>query len=456
MLKQMNVAELRPGMMVTQVIEQNGPVKIRRVGLVKSEAMIKGLTEMGVSTVEVDLSQSLVVDNDAEDLAIKTQNPKSTPTRRLIDNDRQVEQVDRQLSQQFHNSLFMPAIEEMPSVFQLYAKPISFVAAFAILGFSLGFLVMQSPKLVNLLQTSNDQLTSAGKVEQSVSQSTPQSTSLNRNSANTGQSNKLSTISSDDGPTSDTDVLPNTETTSVNQLSENDETNPLAVSSENNQAEIGTNNSDSETNENAVSIDEQAPVTYVNGVALQSGERVLGYQGEEENSSGITETNDNGVLSDVDRIEIETGGRVINNPNEASNADTFSDLLRRVNEAAAEVKESEPLPNDPNFLPSDTFLSDDNPAPSSANQNGQSVTTPTRYQRLDELPLDIQNVLPSMSFSAHMFASEPEDRWVRVNSLRRQENEFITDGLRIFEIQSDKVILEYRGERFSMNALSDW
>ena len=56
MLKVIPIKELQPGMMITRVVEQNGPVKIRKVGLVRSEDMITGLAEMGVLTVEIILN----------------------------------------------------------------------------------------------------------------------------------------------------------------------------------------------------------------------------------------------------------------------------------------------------------------------------------------------------------------------------------------------------------------
>ena len=48
------IAELKPGMVIIRITEQNGPVKIRKSGLVSSDAMVQGLAEMGVQEVEVD------------------------------------------------------------------------------------------------------------------------------------------------------------------------------------------------------------------------------------------------------------------------------------------------------------------------------------------------------------------------------------------------------------------
>jgi general secretion pathway protein B len=64
--------------------------------------------------------------------------------------------------------------------------------------------------------------------------------------------------------------------------------------------------------------------------------------------------------------------------------------------------------------------------------------------------------LPAMTFSAHMYASLPENRWVRVNGLRMVEGDYIDDQLQIVNIEPQRVILSFRENVFSMNALTDW
>ena len=48
------IENLVPGMVIVQITKQNGPVKIRKSGLVTSDAMVQGLSEMGVQEVEID------------------------------------------------------------------------------------------------------------------------------------------------------------------------------------------------------------------------------------------------------------------------------------------------------------------------------------------------------------------------------------------------------------------
>lgn len=55
-----------------------------------------------------------------------------------------------------------------------------------------------------------------------------------------------------------------------------------------------------------------------------------------------------------------------------------------------------------------------------------------------------------------MFASDAADRWVRVNGQELKEGDWLNDNLRIVSIQSQHVILAYKGQEFSMRALTDW
>jgi len=55
-----------------------------------------------------------------------------------------------------------------------------------------------------------------------------------------------------------------------------------------------------------------------------------------------------------------------------------------------------------------------------------------------------------------MYASNPQDRWVRVNGRRLSEGDLITEDLSIVEIAPENIVLTFKGSRFTMNALSDW
>ena len=76
--------------------------------------------------------------------------------------------------------------------------------------------------------------------------------------------------------------------------------------------------------------------------------------------------------------------------------------------------------------------------------------------RIDQLPEWVKGELPSMAFSAHMYASLPSERWVRVNGQNKREGELIDNKVSIVQISAQHVILNYAGHEFSMLAMTDW
>jgi len=58
MLKVIDIGELRPGMFVNQVTEQQGLLKIKSKGIVKTESAIEVLKNKGILQLEIDLSKS--------------------------------------------------------------------------------------------------------------------------------------------------------------------------------------------------------------------------------------------------------------------------------------------------------------------------------------------------------------------------------------------------------------
>ena len=76
--------------------------------------------------------------------------------------------------------------------------------------------------------------------------------------------------------------------------------------------------------------------------------------------------------------------------------------------------------------------------------------------RIDQLPAWVMTELPNMAFSAHMYASDKADRWVRVNGNRLVEGDVIDGKVRIIDIAPQHLILVYQNHEFSMAALTDW
>jgi len=412
MLKEIAIADLKPGMMVTRVIAQHGPVKIRKVGMIRSEDMLKGLREMGVTKVEVDLSQSLGLEEEVEPNKQQNEVSSATATQRLVASKKRVADVDRQLSQQFHRSLFLPAVEQMPSKWNLYGKPYAILSACIVAGLVIGFSVVQAPKWMS--NTSNDVLqTGPVNIKQDNSNAVkqeavkPENTLENSQVASSSQAVEKEPLNKDNiasAPSNADDAnAPNN--APINTPSK---TPKQAVSSSVDQPAEPTTNEES-----------PPELVSMNGVLVESGQQVLGYQ-----APGIDEP------EPVQQI----GSRQVSQNSDIKSPVSNSDLLRRIQQAADEI--------------------DSRPASTPAEP--VHVTDLNDLPRIDQLAPAVLTQMPGMSFSAHMYATNQLDRWVRVNGRRLSEGDFIVNDLQLLRIEPDKVVLSFRGNDFTMNALSDW
>jgi general secretion pathway protein B len=143
MLKQINIQDLQPGMVIVRIIEQNGPVNIKKSGLVTSQDMVQGLIEMGIQQLEVDPDQTVEVE------APKI---KKSATRRMLESNQVTStRIDDGLSEQFHRSLFLPSAQSIPSAWQFYAKRYSLAAFIALGGLCLGWTLANHQEILTLL-----------------------------------------------------------------------------------------------------------------------------------------------------------------------------------------------------------------------------------------------------------------------------------------------------------------
>ncbi len=68
-----------------------------------------------------------------------------------------------------------------------------------------------------------------------------------------------------------------------------------------------------------------------------------------------------------------------------------------------------------------------------------------------QLPVEIQRSLPQLSFTVHIYASDPTARMVKVNGRIFHEGDTISTGLVLDQITPDGVFLEFRRYRFRMS-----
>lgn len=77
-------------------------------------------------------------------------------------------------------------------------------------------------------------------------------------------------------------------------------------------------------------------------------------------------------------------------------------------------------------------------------------------QDIRSLDSQLQQQIPSLRFEAHVYATSPGQRWVKVNGKTLQEGQWVTADIRLREITPQYVLLEFGQQLFSMAALSDW
>jgi len=87
----------------------------------------------------------------------------------------------------------------------------------------------------------------------------------------------------------------------------------------------------------------------------------------------------------------------------------------------------------------------------------------TRYQEpqglvmeREELPPDVQQHIPLMEFSAHVYSSNPIQRSIVINGRFMEEGDRLTSDLLLDEITADGAIFNFQGQRFRQGVVSAW
>ena len=84
------------------------------------------------------------------------------------------------------------------------------------------------------------------------------------------------------------------------------------------------------------------------------------------------------------------------------------------------------------------------------------VNTGSSLPLISELPANQMYLLPDIEYQMHIFASEPTERWIRVNGQTLLEGDEFNDGLTLLEIRQEQIIWQYKSRRFAQNALEDF
>ena len=73
-----------------------------------------------------------------------------------------------------------------------------------------------------------------------------------------------------------------------------------------------------------------------------------------------------------------------------------------------------------------------------------------------DLPASIQQQLPAIIISAHVYSTNPLQRSIVINNNFMEEGEYVIDNLILHEITADGAIFDYGETRFSYGVVSGW
>lgn len=394
------IENVKPGMVIIQITKQNGPVKIRKSGLVSSDAMVQGLSEMGVQEVEIDPEQTVEV---------ATPTHHRTQTQALLRGQHDTSaRFDNSLNDQFNRSLFLPTVESLPSSFSLYAKQALTFAVVIVGGLALGFTAATKSHWWPALSASFSEPSTSPVANVNNAQ---KSDDLKEASANSTEGDSASNGAIDNSvqmPGQGTERI--SEPTTDKSTEQASESTPAGTQVAASNANRNTSNPNSS---NTTPSNSNTP---------------------EVNDELLTQAPlpDNGTSKDVTN---EYEGKVLNESEDSGKIEVSPELMARFN-AAVEALDDKT---------------------SSANAEPETkVTVRDDTLRVDQLPVRLLTRLPTMNFSAHMYASNPRDRWVRVNGRQLSEGDWIADKVQIINIEAQRVVLAFENEIFTMAALTDW
>lgn len=99
------------------------------------------------------------------------------------------------------------------------------------------------------------------------------------------------------------------------------------------------------------------------------------------------------------------------------------------------------------------------PAPASSSPT-TAPSTPlasgARPEPISDLPDNIRQQIPPMSFSSHIYSDDAKYRMVDINGNIYHEGDMVSNGMRLVRITEEGIVLSYRGYTFEVSVLHDW
>jgi general secretion pathway protein B len=74
---------------------------------------------------------------------------------------------------------------------------------------------------------------------------------------------------------------------------------------------------------------------------------------------------------------------------------------------------------------------------------------------IELLPAGLQNSIPRLRYQAHIYATEADKRWIKLNNRELYEGDSI-GALRLLEITPEQALFNFDGYEFTLKAMQDW
>lgn len=85
-----------------------------------------------------------------------------------------------------------------------------------------------------------------------------------------------------------------------------------------------------------------------------------------------------------------------------------------------------------------------------------TVSSSSSLLSISELPSTEQALVPNMLYQMHIYASEPSERWIKINGYTIYEGEPLTKNVVLEEIRLNESVWLVNGKRVSLSALQDF
>lgn len=90
-----------------------------------------------------------------------------------------------------------------------------------------------------------------------------------------------------------------------------------------------------------------------------------------------------------------------------------------------------------------------------ASPSATDEATTESFPTIDELPPAVQQRIPALTFSSHIYSPDPESRRIMINNRYLREGQSV-QGLRVVEVTTEGVVLSSQGQVFRIPVLRDW